>query len=85
MDIADKEGTWFSVFGQGEIVGIPVPILLFALLAAVLGIGLAKTPFGRKVYAVGATEPRPPSRAFPGPGLSLPATWSRPSAWPLPG
>lgn len=53
MDIADKEGTWFSVFGQGEIFGIPVPILLFALLAAVLGIGLAKTPFGRKVYAVG--------------------------------
>ncbi len=53
MDIADKEGTWFSVFGQGTALGIPVPILIFALLAAVLGIVLAKTPFGRKVYAVG--------------------------------
>ncbi|SNS49014.1 ABC transporter permease [Antarctobacter heliothermus] len=53
MDIADKEGTWFKVFGQGDALGIPVPILLFALLAAVLGIMLAKTPFGRKVYAVG--------------------------------
>ena len=53
MDIADKEGTWFSVFGQGEALGIPVPILIFALLAALLGIVLAKTPFGRKVYAVG--------------------------------
>ncbi|MBW4982438.1 ABC transporter permease [Mameliella sp. CS4] len=53
MDIADKEGTWFSVFGQGEMIGIPVPIILFALLASILGIGLAKTPFGRKVYAVG--------------------------------
>ncbi|MBD1549423.1 ABC transporter permease [Roseibium aggregatum] len=53
MDIADKEGTWFSVFGQSDIVGIPVPILMFALLAAFLGIVLAKTPFGRKVYAVG--------------------------------
>ncbi|KUF10403.1 ABC transporter permease [Pseudoponticoccus marisrubri] len=53
MDIADKEGTWFSIFGQGEALGIPVPILLFAALAAVLGIALAKTPFGRKVYAVG--------------------------------
>ncbi|WP_397544390.1 ABC transporter permease subunit [Roseovarius salis] len=53
MDIDDKEATWFSVFGQGEIIGIPVPILIFALLAAVLGITLAKTPFGRKVYAVG--------------------------------
>ncbi|WP_298922373.1 ABC transporter permease [uncultured Roseobacter sp.] len=53
MDIADKEGTWFSVFGQGDALGIPVPILLFALLAAFLGIVLAKTPFGRKIYAVG--------------------------------
>jgi len=53
MDIADKSGTWFSVFGQGDILGIPVPIILFGLLAALLGILLAKTPFGRKVYAVG--------------------------------
>lgn len=53
MDIADKEGTWFSVFGQGSALGIPVPILMFILLAAVLGIILSKTPFGRKVYAVG--------------------------------
>ncbi|TDL86858.1 ABC transporter permease [Meridianimarinicoccus aquatilis] len=53
MDIADKEGTWFAVFGQGSILGIPTPILLFALVAAVLGIVLSKTPFGRKIYAVG--------------------------------
>ncbi|SEN69220.1 ABC transporter permease [Palleronia pelagia] len=53
MDIADKEGTWFSVFGQGTALGIPVPILIFALLAAVLGLMLSRTPFGRKVYAVG--------------------------------
>ncbi|WP_299971330.1 ABC transporter permease [uncultured Roseobacter sp.] len=53
MDIADKEGTWFSVFGQGAALGIPVPILIFAGLAALLGIVLAKTAFGRKVYAVG--------------------------------
>ena len=53
MDIADKAGTWFGVFGQGDALGIPVPILIFVLLAAVLGMMLAKTPFGRKVYAVG--------------------------------
>lgn len=53
MDIADKAGTWFSVFGQGNIAGVPVPIILFLLLAAVLGTVLARTPFGRKVYAVG--------------------------------
>lgn len=53
MDIADKEGTWFSIIGQGSALGIPVPILIFLLLAALLGIILAKTPFGRQVYAVG--------------------------------
>ncbi|MCT4577065.1 ABC transporter permease [Donghicola sp.] len=53
MDIADKEGTWFSVFGQGTALGIPVPILIFIALAALLGVVLARTPFGRKVYAVG--------------------------------
>ena len=53
MDIADKAGTWFAVFGQGRVLGVPVPILVFLGVAAVLGIVLAKTPFGRKVYAVG--------------------------------
>jgi ribose transport system permease protein/putative xylitol transport system permease protein len=53
MDIADKEGTWFGVFGQGTALGLPVPILIFVALAALLGLVLAKTSFGRKVYAVG--------------------------------
>jgi ribose transport system permease protein len=53
MDIADKAGTWFSFFGQDRILGIPVPILIFALLAVLLSLLLSKTPFGRKVYAVG--------------------------------
>ncbi len=53
MDIADKQGTWFGIFGRGDVLGIPVPILFFALLAIVLSILLARTPFGRKVYAVG--------------------------------
>ncbi|MFN2306579.1 MAG: ABC transporter permease [Paracoccaceae bacterium] len=53
MDIDNKDGTWFDVFGQGSALGIPVPILIFIALAALLGLLLAKTPFGRKVYAVG--------------------------------
>lgn len=53
MDIADKQNTWFDIFGQGTMLGIPVPILIFALLATVLSLLLSKTPFGRKVYAVG--------------------------------
>ena len=53
MDIDDKAGTWFSVFGRSDALGIPVPILIFLLLALLLGTVLAKTPFGRKIYAVG--------------------------------
>ncbi len=53
MDIADKEHTWFSFFGQETLFGIPVPILIFGLLAALLALVLSRTPFGRKVYAVG--------------------------------
>jgi len=53
MDIGDKEGTWFKVFGQGDVMGLPVPIIIFVVLAAALGLLLAKTPFGRSVYAVG--------------------------------
>lgn len=63
MDIADKSSTWFDVFGQGEVFGLPVPIILFVLLAALLGMLLAKTPFGRKVYAVGGN---PTAAAFSG-------------------
>lgn len=53
MDIANQEATWFGVFGRGTALGIPIPVLIFGLLAALLAIMLAKTPFGRKVYAVG--------------------------------
>lgn len=53
MDIADKEGTWFKVFGQEAVLGIPVPVLILVILAASLSLLLSKTPFGRKVYAVG--------------------------------
>ena len=56
MDIANQEATWFGIFGRGTALGIPIPVLIFAGLAAVLAILLAKTPFGRKVYAVGGNE-----------------------------
>ena len=56
MDIADKSGTWFAVLGQGNILGIPIPILIFLVLAGFLGLLLQKTAFGRKVYAVGGNS-----------------------------
>jgi len=53
MDIANQQETWFGIFGRGSALGIPIPVLMFGLLAAILAIILSKTPFGRKVYAVG--------------------------------
>lgn len=56
MDIADKSGTWFGVFGQGTLLGIPIPIFIFGVLAIFLSMLLGKTPFGRKIYAVGGNS-----------------------------
>lgn len=46
----------FSWIGAGSVVGIPVPVLLFIVLAAVSSFVLRYTPFGRAVYAVGDNE-----------------------------
>lgn len=46
----------FAVFGQGIIFGIPVPIIIFALIAVVSYILLNKTKFGKYVYAIGGNE-----------------------------
>lgn len=53
IDPSTQDTTWFSVFGRGEIVGIDMPIIIFLVLAAVVGVIVAFTPYGRRVYAVG--------------------------------
>jgi ribose transport system permease protein len=63
MDIADKEGTWFDVFGQGEALGDPVPILIFLLLAACLGPCWPRRPSGARSMRWAATGLRRPSPA----------------------
>ena len=40
MDIADKEGTWFGIFGRGDVLGVPMPIVIFGTLAIVLSLVL---------------------------------------------
>jgi ribose transport system permease protein len=39
--------------GRGRLVGVPVPILVLAAVLAAAHLVLARTPFGRHVYAVG--------------------------------
>lgn len=44
---------WFTLIGQGEIAGIPMPVILFAVLAAAMSLFLRYTRMGRYVYAMG--------------------------------
>jgi rhamnose transport system permease protein len=45
----------FSALSR-DVFGIPIPALIFAALAVLTAIVLAKTPFGRSVYAMGFNE-----------------------------
>ena len=46
----------FLVIGQGMVLGIPVPVIIFAVSFIICWIVLYKTRFGRYVYAVGGNE-----------------------------
>jgi len=47
---------WFGFFGSGEIFGLPVQLYLLAVVATISGVALARTPFGRTLYAIGNNE-----------------------------
>ena len=49
-------GEAFTVFGQGTILGIPIPVLTFLLAAAVLVWMLRSTRLGRNMFAVGGNR-----------------------------
>jgi ribose transport system permease protein len=47
------EAAAFSWIGAGDVLGIPVPVLIFAVVAGAAAFVLRYTSFGRAVYAVG--------------------------------
>ncbi len=47
---------WFIGVDKIMILGIPLPVVLFILLALVLGIVLGGTIFGRNIYQIGTNE-----------------------------
>ena len=49
-------GPEFRIFGQSEIYGIPVPVLIFFGAGLILWWMLARTRFGRNIYAVGGNR-----------------------------
>ena len=44
----------FYELGAARVVGVPVPVLIFAVVVVVAHVVLTRTPFGRQIYAVGA-------------------------------
>ena len=49
-------GPEFRIFGQSEIYGVPVPVLIFFGAGLILWWMLARTRFGRNIYAVGGNR-----------------------------
>ena len=46
----------FSIFGKGNLLGIPVSIYMMFICLVVVYLGLNKTRFGRHVYAIGGNQ-----------------------------
>ena len=53
--MVESESSFFAL-GQGSILGIPVPLLVFLTVGIVCHIILKKTPYGRHVLAVGTNR-----------------------------
>lgn len=51
-----EEAESFLVIGRGYFLGIPIPVILFAIAAAVMIFVCGKTSFGRSLYAIGGNE-----------------------------
>ena len=47
---------WFFSLGQGELLGVPVQLWIFGLLAAVATVILGLSTFGRATYAIGSNK-----------------------------
>lgn len=49
-------GATFQIFGKGEFFGFSGSVIAFAALAIVITLVLARTPFGRNIYAIGGNR-----------------------------
>ena len=48
---------WWGFIGNGKILGIAVPLILFLVVAVLIAVMLTKTPFGLNLFLIG-TNPR---------------------------
>ncbi len=47
---------WFAFVGNGNLLGVPVQVWILVVAALVCGVILARTVFGRTLYAIGSNE-----------------------------
>ena len=56
LTIGSPSATWFRAIGRGQMLSVPVPVVIFALSALTAGVLLHATTYGRKLFAVGGNE-----------------------------
>ncbi len=49
-------GETFRIFGQGSVLGVPVPVIIFLVAGIILAYVLRNTRFGRDIYALGGNR-----------------------------
>ncbi len=54
--LAAHGNTGFPAVGQSFLIGIPTPVWMTLVIAAIAALVAARTPFGRHIYAVGGNE-----------------------------
>jgi ribose transport system permease protein len=54
--IEQPDQSWLNLLGRGFVLGIPVPVWVFAAIAAISAWIMARTNFGRAITAVGGNE-----------------------------
>jgi rhamnose transport system permease protein len=47
---------WFYVLGQGDLLGVPTQLWIFAIVAVLAAVVLGYTTWGRTTYAIGSNE-----------------------------
>ncbi len=49
-----QDATFYKFLGQGSVLGIPMPVIILAVVAGVCSLILRKTVYGARIYAVGS-------------------------------
>lgn len=55
-DASIRVPEWYIGINQVQVLGVPVPVILFAAVSLVLGLVLGFTIFGRQIYLIGTNE-----------------------------